>query len=222
MAADFREEDLVRLRNGWRDGDARAGDAFFRHFCGVITGYFRRRVSRSEDIDDLVHDTFLRCRIADYRGQAPMQVFLFGIAYRVFLEYLRRRVRDAGESLPDEDLLERTASDFSDDPEFVLEQKDQIRLLMKAMRRIPHRYQFVLELRYWEGFSPAEIASILSGSEAAVPESTIRRWKHEALQALESKALELSTSPELREATTMTIMTWRRWALDESHHYQAG
>lgn len=209
------KEDTAHLLLSWQTGDAGSGKALYRNFGAAIKRYFRRRVSLIDDVADLVQETFLRCQTTVYRRDGSVRSLLFGIAHNVFLEYLRRRDRRGDERSYD-DLLEQPIADFIPDPEYVLGQKQELRLLMKAMRRLPQRYQLVLELSRWEGLTQSEIATLLSRPGTPIPASTIGRWKSEAVAALEAKMHELTTSSELRDATTMTIMTWRRWAVAES------
>lgn len=195
--------DDARLLRGWQQGDAAAGDALYRRYKLVLVQYFRRQVEVN-DVADLVQETFLRCQKAVYREEGSVRGFLFGVAYRLRHEHWRRCHRQVWVS--DEDLLERSCAEFDDDPEYVMIQDQDVRVLMKAMRRIPKKYQLVLEKGLWCELTQREIAAIL-----VKPEGTIRRWTQEAERALEAKVEELATSPELREATTMTLASWRRW-----------
>lgn len=216
------DHDLDRLVSRWQAGEARAGEALYERYGSAIKRYFRRHVSQVEDIADLVQETFLRLRTVNYRGEGTIRGLLFGIAHNVFLEYLRRRNRQAEERALRGDILEWPAADYErNDPEYRLAQKDETRLIMKAMRRISLRYQIVLELSGWEGLKQAEIAAVLSKPGAPVPSSTIGRWKSEALAALAAKVRELADSPELGEATTMTLSRWRRSILDRSANFDA-
>jgi RNA polymerase sigma factor (sigma-70 family) len=204
-APDSESSDDAALLSAWKGGDTRAGHDFYARHGPRIKRYFRRKVGAMEDVADLVQDTFLRCQRAKYRGEGAMGAYLLGIAHRVFMEFLRDRARYA-HRMDDERLLEQPVADLIDDPEYLLVQAQEKRVLMKAMRRIPLRYQLVLEMSRWEELTQAEIAAILHR-----PAPTIGRWKSEAIVALEGVMLMLSNSLEIREATTMTIGDWRSW-----------
>jgi RNA polymerase sigma-70 factor (ECF subfamily) len=199
------ERDDLALLSAWQHGDARAGRRFYGRFGSRIRQYFRRRVDATQDVADLVQETFLRCQQTKFRGEGAISAFLLGIAYRVFMEFLRGRTRHTNRSSDDE-LLEQPVAAIFADPEYVLAQAQETRHLMKALRRIPLRYQLVLEMSRWEDLTQAEMAAILGR-----PAPTIGRWKSEAMEALEAMMTALASSPELREATTMTVADWRRW-----------
>jgi RNA polymerase sigma factor (sigma-70 family) len=204
------ERDDDALLTAWKHGDTRAGRQFYARLGPRIKKYFRRRVCAAQDVADLVQETFLRCQQTEFRGEGSIIAFLLGIAYRVFLEFLRDRIRHR-ERMSDDQLLEQPVAAVLADPEYVLAQAQETRLLMKAMRRIPLRFQLVLEMSRWEELTQAEIAGILG-----CPAPTIGRWKSEAIAALEEMMLALANSPELREATTMTITDWRHWLRDHA------
>ncbi len=202
---DGEREDRLLL-SAWMHGDTRAGRGFYARFGPAIKQYFRRRVCSIHDVADLVQETFLRCHTVNFRGEGSTRALLFGIAYRVFMEFLRSRVKERERRWRDDELLDQPLSVFTTDPEYVLKQKEETRLLMKAMRRIPLRYQLVLEMSRWEELTQAEIAAILK-----CPAPTVGRWKSEGIDALELQMKALSDSPTLHDATTMSITGWRGW-----------
>lgn len=194
------EED-ARFLAAWQHGDARAGAALYARHSVMLVQYFRRHVPPG-DVEDLMQETFLRCQRTHYRGEGSVRAFLYGVAYWLRREHWRSCNRHVVAS--SDELFERACAEFEDDPEYVLCQAQELRTLMKALRRIPHKYQVVLEKRCWCGLTQREIAGLLNK-----PEPTIRRWAQEALDALEVKLGELSTSRELRDSTTMTLASWR-------------
>src|SRR6266542_416273 len=71
-------------------------EAFGAHAARIFN-YFRKMGVPREGAADLAQDTFLRAirSAARYRGDAPVEVWLLGIARNVFREWLRRR-REGG------------------------------------------------------------------------------------------------------------------------------
>jgi len=67
-------------------------EAFGAHAARIFN-YFRKMGVPREGAADLAQDTFLRAirSAARYRGDAPVEVWLLGIARNVFREWLRRR-----------------------------------------------------------------------------------------------------------------------------------
>jgi RNA polymerase sigma factor (sigma-70 family) len=197
-------ENDVSLLGAWQRGDRRAGLVLFRRYGSGIRRYFRKYVSSRQDVQDLVQETFLRCQKADYRQESSIRVFLFGIAHYVFLEYLRVRAKQQNRGHDDDYLLSCAPADLGCNPEDAVHLKQEMRVIMKAMRRLALHYQLVLELSLWEGLTQAEIGEVL-----ARPGPTVGRWKQEALRALGQKVQTLVCSQELLKATTMTIASWR-------------
>ena len=191
-------DDDAHVLEAWQARDAGALEALYRRYGVPIKSYYRRRVASAQDVEDLVQETFIRSQRTTYTGRGSVRAFLLGIAYRVFLEYLRRRARKEEVHLQYNDISVDTETSIFDDPEYELGQKEEARLLMKAMRLLPLRYQLVLELSHWEGLTQAEIATILSSADSTIPAATIGRWKSEALRALENTMMELSNAePQL-------------------------
>lgn len=63
----------------------------FRRYESDIYTYFLRLTGRPHDAEELAQDTFVRaCSAAlRFRGASSIRTWLFGIARRVWLEYLR-------------------------------------------------------------------------------------------------------------------------------------
>lgn len=197
------DEDVLLL-TAWQRGEAHAGRELYTRHAQAVKHYFRRRIAVTHEVAELVQETFLRCQVVAYRGGGSVRALLLGIAFRAYLEHIRKIQRRRHRETHDDALLEMSAADFESDPEYVLTQKQTTRLLMKAMRRIPQKYQMVLEMSHWEGLTQSEISEVVGR-----PASTIGRMKSEAFAALERTMSVLAESPELLERTTMTITAWR-------------
>ena len=66
------------------------GSLFDEHF-DYLWGTLRRLGVRSADLEDLVHEVFLKIHLrrADYDETRPVRSWLFGFAYRVAADYRR-------------------------------------------------------------------------------------------------------------------------------------
>lgn len=201
---DLSPHEALKLFAAWKAGDAAAGRSFYERSAGPIKRYFRLRLNGLQDISDLTQETFLRAQRTEFRGEGSVRGFLFGIACRVFLEHLRRRYHERLHQ-GSEEQLSPAAADLEDDPEYMLRQSEERRLLMKALRRIPLRYQLVIEMSMWGELTQAQIAR-----ELGCPAPTVGRWKSEAFDALETRMNLLDGSEDARKATTETLKIWRR------------
>lgn len=201
--ADEQLSDLDLLA-GWRRGDRNMGNVLYYRYAARISGFFRRNVYDRSQVESLTQDTFMalfesRSTIQD------LQAYLFRTAFYKFTHYIRQRrglpLHDDEATLAD---TERPASDFIPDPEYVQSQREDKRLLMRAIRRLSPKYQWVLELSFWEELPAHAIAQTLG-----LPEGTIRSRLRLAKVALDEKLAELAGSPEALKESTMSTATWQ-------------
>ena len=92
-------------------------------------------------VDDLVQRTFLACleagdRLDDVRS---FGAYLFGIARHELIQHLRRRGRGPEDSVDD-------LRDGGGSPSRVAAEKEEERLLLRALRRLPVDLQIAIEL----------------------------------------------------------------------------
>ncbi|MCB9568229.1 MAG: sigma-70 family RNA polymerase sigma factor [Myxococcales bacterium] len=190
-----------QLLAAWRAGDLRAGEALFDRHIVAIHRFFKNKLGDSDAIEDLVQRTFMACVEGRdrFREDASFRSYLFGIAHNLLCDHFRERAR--GRRAVDVDEL--SAVDLGAGALTVIGQRREIRLLLEALRRIPLRFQVVLELTYWEEMSSTEIAAVL-GLPAATARSRIRR----ARELLGESIAALAGSAELRESTTANLDRW--------------
>ncbi len=183
----------------WRGGDKSAGkDLFARHYDAVAR-FFRNKVGA--EAPDLVQKTFLGCleSIERFRGSGSFRSFLFAVAYRQLCKHYRTRSTERDRF----DVGSVTAYDVDPTPSRVLAQRQEQRLLLEALRRIPIAYQVVLELHYWEQMSASEIAEAL-GDPLGTIKSRIRRGR----ELLEEQITTLAGSGEERTSTVGNLEQW--------------
>lgn len=190
------------LLEAWRSGDARAGSELFgRHFQGVYQ-FFRSKVEPVAE--DLTQQTFLHCAKSrdDFRGSASFRTYLFVIARNQLYMYLREHARSGTtvdfETVSLEDLSIRASS--------LLVVREEHKLLVHALRRLPLELQIALELYYVQRLRGRELVEAL-GLRPGTVRSRIRR----AMEQLRERIAELAGSPQ-RIRTTLTDLA--RWAED--------
>jgi RNA polymerase sigma-70 factor (ECF subfamily) len=113
-------------------------------------------VSR-DDVEDLAHEVFLVLyRTWEvYDPARPLRAYLFGIAFRVARDHLRKRRREVSNAVLEIDDLGPRA-----DQEFETNQRRA--LLLKALEQVPLPNRAVLVMHDIEEIPMAEIASTLS------------------------------------------------------------
>ena len=190
-------DDDAALLEAWRAGDQAAGDRLVRRHFAVIYRFFRNKVDG--DVDDLVQKTFLKCTNAraSIREGGSFRAYLFATARNVLKDHYRSRGRDRL------DLTSVSALDLGISPSQLIEEKQEHRLLLAALRAIPVDDQIALELVYWEQLKAREIAEIFD-----IPEGTARTRLRRARLSLEAKLAELSRSPQLLASTLDNLERW--------------
>lgn len=110
--------------------------------------------------EDLVQETYLRALRA-LRHPAPdenLRAWLFTILHNVWRNEHRRRAPDSLESLPE---VQRTLPSQELLPEEALARLEQQERVREAVAALPGAYREVVMLRFGEGFSYHQIATIL-------------------------------------------------------------
>ena len=191
-------DDATLLRR-WRDGSRTSGEALFeRHYEGVRR-FFANKVA--DNPGDLVQRTFMAAleKIDQLRDARSFRAFLFGVARYELLHYFRRKSRLEQPF----DATEHSAFDLDPSPSGVLAEREEQRLLLEALRRIPLELQIVLELSYWEELTSAEIAQI-----AGLPVGTVKSRIRRAREQMEAALAELADSPAQLASTMANLSRW--------------
>jgi RNA polymerase sigma factor (sigma-70 family) len=188
------------LVEAWQQGDRKAGSELFEnHYEGVVR-FFRNKVGPDAGAD-LVQRTFLACfeALARFRGETSFRAYLFSIAYRLMCKHFETERRNRI------DLRSTSAHDLGATPTEALAAREEQRLVLAAMRRIPLEYQTLLELHYWEQLTAAD-AALVVGIPVGTAKTRLRRGK----QLLEEQLRTLASRPELLTSTLGQLERWTR------------
>jgi RNA polymerase sigma factor (sigma-70 family) len=191
--------DDFELLERWQAGDRAAAKQLFERHFDAIYRFLASKVDSG--VEDLVQETFLACVQGRdrFRGASSFRGYMFGTARNVLLSHYRKRRRfesvdEVGSSrLID---LDPTASRM-------LAKREEERLVLEGLRRVPLDYQIILELYYWEGLSGPEVAELLGISLTAM-RSRLHRAKQELLQQLQS----LSAASDVLSSTLSDLDGW--------------
>ena len=133
-------------RNGWV---AQALDSYER----LLARYAHRLVGDPETARDVVQDCFLRlCRQRPAKVQDHVRQWLFTVCRNRSLDHLRKAGRM--------DLLEDREVITQETPAQRVELEEQQDMVAASIKRLPHRQRELLHLKFIEGFSYKQIASI--------------------------------------------------------------
>ena len=131
-------------------------DAFQHEFDYLLRSLARLGVPRP-DVEDLAHEVFLVLYKTweKYDSTRPFRAYLFGIAFRVARNHLRKKTREVLYPFIEID-------DFSRWPDQLVEEKQQRALVLKALEQIPMLRRAVLVMHDIDELPMAEIAVTLS------------------------------------------------------------
>lgn len=194
------------LIQAWREGDDAAGNELFdRHFDGIHR-FFANKAA-ANDVGDLVQKTFLGAveGVREFRGEASVRTYLFAIARRQLYKHWKRQSRDG-----DLDFGVSSVHDLGARPSTLAADREEKRLVLEAMRRLPVDLQVALELHFWEGMSGPQIATVLE-----IPEGTVRSRLRRGLESLREKVNSLGAGKDLLSSTMNEISVLDQ-SLDEA------
>lgn len=197
MSTEATDETLLQR---WRDGDGNAGCELTRRHFGSIVGFFRYRTD--EGIDDLVQRTFVAC--VEGRDRVPdgvgVRAYILGIAHKLWLNTLRKHHREHRAM----DRVRHAPRSTATSPSRVLAMREEQRLLLHALRRLPTDLQTTIELFYWERLKLVEI-----GVVTGVPVGTVKSRLARAKAALR-REIEAIGPTRLGQSTVDELDRWAR------------
>ncbi len=131
-------------------------EAFQREFDYLLRTLRRLGVSPN-DVEDLAHEVFLVLYQSweKYDSTRPLRAYLFGIAFRVACNHLRKRKREVLYAVVE-------ASDGGMQPDQALDANQARTLVLNALKRVPMQRRAVLVMHDIDKLPMGEIASSLS------------------------------------------------------------
>lgn len=190
----------IDLLDAWRGGDNAAGSQLLRRHFRTLFRFFRNKVSHGAE--DLVQQTMLACAESAhrFRGDSSFKTYLLAIARTQLLMYLRKFARKGNKI----DRLEVSIADVMGSPSVELADKDEQRLMLRALRHIPIDLQVAVELHYWEEMRIDDIAVVMD-----IPAGTVKSRLNRARRLVREWILQAEAFPEaLRENTAGDVDNW--------------
>lgn len=177
--------DDKRLVKQMLANDEQAFDRFFRENFARLYRFAMSRLPNDPDATrEVVQIAMTKAirKLHTYRGESALFTWLCAITRNELSDWLARQGRYRQHIVLTEDHPEIQAAVDSfhapaaDDPERDFQRTELVRLIQVALDRLPPKYGNVLEWKYIEGYSVAEIAGKLNlGNEAT--QSLIARAK---------------------------------------------
>ncbi len=184
------------------DGDRRAATVLVERYSTMLQRFFRNKVRDSEAAAELISETMLACVGALERAQptGSFRSFLFGVALNTLRAYIRRKYKRKRER---DDFDDVCVGDDTETPSGLVSRSGETRLLVRALRRIPLKFQVVLELQFFEELTGPQIAELLD-----MPLATVYTHQRRGRARLQEVIQELADNPQLAQSTMMGIETW--------------
>ncbi|MEM9455065.1 MAG: sigma-70 family RNA polymerase sigma factor [Myxococcota bacterium] len=148
----------------WARGHRRAGDRLMRRHVASLRRFFE--VKAPEVAEDLTQATLLACVEGSdrFRGDAPFKSYLFGIARRRLLLYLRSQERQERMH----GFREAQGPDTVLTPSRCAALRQEQTAMLMGLAALPVQLQMTVQLYYWEGMKAGEIGQVFS-----IPASTV-------------------------------------------------
>ncbi len=165
-----------QLIEQYKSGRRELFEEILNRYESRIYSFGLRMCRRSEDAKDLMQDTFLTVfRYLDsFRGETRFKNWLYRIASTACMKRQRKRKHQPDVELSWEELLPGEHPEGDDHPAWLSTPMDQLmnkelrEFIMEALQEMPAKYREVFLLRDMEEFNTAEVAQMLSISEALV------------------------------------------------------
>ncbi|MDF1824809.1 MAG: sigma-70 family RNA polymerase sigma factor [Verrucomicrobiales bacterium] len=142
-------------------------ERLFKESAEDLARYFSRRHDSGEKAQDLVQETFLKMARRLETGNAPvhLRAYLFGIARHVSHAAWKRTIYER-----------KVRIDYPDDLTAAAEPDERVRAATEVIEGLPELQREILDLRFSQGFSYAEMAEALE-----IPIGTVRSRLHNAI-----------------------------------------
>lgn len=194
-----KDVDDFELLRAWQAGDRRAGSELVQRNFQVLFRFFRNKID--DNPTDLIQQTLTTCVEVRDRvpGGASFRAYALGIARNKLLHHLRRAQRQANAMR----LQANAPVSVGDSPSQILAARQEQRLLLAALRKLPLDAQIAIELFYWEGLKIDEIAAVLE-----VAPGTVKSRLSRAKEQLREHIAKLASTEDLRRSTMDELAHW--------------
>ena len=153
-----------------RSGDHQAFAEFIEKYKETVFLCCRRLGLREDEAEDVASETFLAAykAIGRYSGRAELSTWLWSIAYRQGINYLRKnRKQWQLESEPDE----QVSDSKEQGPAAAAQSREREKIVWESVERLPRLWAMAIILYYREEKSIADIAKIMQ-----IKENTIKTY----------------------------------------------
>jgi RNA polymerase sigma-70 factor (ECF subfamily) len=185
----------LNLIDQLKKGDESAFREIVETRQGMVYNTVLGLLQNAEDAEDVTQDVFIKVfeSVHQFKGESAFSTWLYRIAVTTALEYLRKKKRKKRFAFVT-NLFGDDQSPLHDPPDFVhpgvqLDNRENARMLMGTLKKIPENQRVAFTLHKVEGLSYQEVAEVMQTSVAAI-ESLIHRAKQNLKKMLKNYYLE--------------------------------
>ncbi len=195
MALEKKREKLLILKS--QNGDISAFTQLVREYERQIFTFVVRNIPVREDAEDLTQEIFIKAYkgLKTFRGDALFSTWLYTIAKNTCYHYSQKKRYQMVSLDYAEDRADSVSILSSESASETIEAKEDFQILViDCLKRLPHQYNTVVQLYYYQQFRYQEISEILQ-----IPLSTVKIHLHRAIKMLREmvmKKLESSRGEE--------------------------
>lgn len=154
-----------RALDGLRELDQQVIGAVYDQYFSEVYRYVLYRIADPTLAEDIASDVFVRLLEAARGKSAPqtnLKGWLIGTASHVITDHLRKKYRR-----PEEEISE-SLPDLKPGPAFEVDQREQNQMVHDAYAQLTPEQQHVLALRFGQGYSLEETATLMDKNVNAV------------------------------------------------------
>ncbi len=152
-------------------GQEEAFSELFDFLYPKISRYISFRVN-AEDAEDLISEVFLRVvdKLKKYKKtpKGNFSAWVFRIAHNLVIDFYRKKKDLLQLTNPETGELQFDIPDSALNPHDSAVQHEEHRKIREILKKLSDTHREVLQLKFLEGFSNAEIAKIIGKSEVNV------------------------------------------------------
>jgi len=165
----------AKLVEKLRSGDNTAREEFYNIYKNRLYSLVLEQVGRDQALaEDLVQETFLAAlsSLDKFRGDSQLYTWLRSIAFYKINDFYRRQAREPRPTEPSPDFdamkqLEQTG-DNAPAPLTVMESEEIRQSVHQALGGLPHDYQKVLVMKYFQEMPVLKISQVMGRSPKSV------------------------------------------------------
>lgn len=141
--------------------DRKAQMKLYDQYCDGMFLVAMRFLGNKDDAEDIVQESFIRAfqKINQYKGEVTFGAWLKKIVVNKCIDFVRTnkiRFEELNENVP-----------IVDDEDWSVPDGTTIKIIHCAMKNVPEKYKYVVQLFLMEGYDHSEIAQILNITESA-------------------------------------------------------